>query len=135
VSAVKRKKKALKKRSIEVRESGAEPYKIDELYWLVEWSKSNGLEQYIGKLVGFPELVFDHAAGRVYRIVTNKKDQYYIVVGCGFPAVYPAQKELCKPEEILSYHRGSGLISRLKIEYKKKKKKLRQKGIVLRKGE
>jgi hypothetical protein len=101
---------------ITLAEDSADPPREREANWIMKWFKERSVGEYIGEIAQKPELVLDHAAGRIYQIKTDK-DDYFLIIGCGHPVLYPLKKTLNSPEEILSFHRGRGLVTRLKFNH------------------
>jgi hypothetical protein len=120
----KRIEKTVLSEKISVIEYCAELRKNNEAEWLMKWSEEQGLSEYFGKLFGTPELVLDHIAGRVYEVKSNWEKRYFIVVGHGYPSFYPLDKGYVKPFDVLCFHRGRGLVIKMKFEYLKEKSKL-----------
>ena len=110
------------KEKITLAENSADPPRVREADWIMRWLKERSVGEYVGELIQKPELVLDHAAGRIYEIKTDK-DNYFLIIGCGNPVLYPMRKSLSSPEEILSYHRGRGLTIRLKFNHLQNKKR------------
>ncbi len=110
-------KEIILSKRVKISENCAEVYKKDEANWLIQWTKEEGIEDFIGEIIGVPELLLKHVAGRVYEVRTKEDKHFFVVVGHGRPSYYPIDKEINKPEEILSYHRGRGLITRMKVNY------------------
>jgi hypothetical protein len=109
---------------ISVIEYCAELRMENEAEWLMKWSEEQGLSDHLGKICGTPELVLDHIAGRVYEVSTNHQERYFVVVGHGYPSFYPRDEGYANPVDVLCFHRGRGLVIRMKFEYLKEKKKL-----------
>lgn len=101
--------------TVRITEKPADPVRDEEEKWLVQWSKDHGRVKFFGEIVGEPELVLDHAAGRVYEVKTALNKRFFVIVGAGNPYYYPVGKQLQTPEEVLGYHRGSKLITKLKV--------------------
>jgi hypothetical protein len=110
------------KSKITLPEKSAEPQRRDEADWIMRWLKGRSVGEYIGEIKHKPELLLDHTAGRIYKVITDKED-YFLIVGCGNPVLYPMKKTLNSAEEILSFHRGCGLVTRLKFNHLQNKKK------------
>ena len=109
-------------KKINVSENSAEPCRNNEVNWIIQWTKNEGLEKYIGEIINLPELVLDHIAGRVYKVQTKSNKHFFVVVGYGRLSYYAIKKELNEPKEILSLHRGSALITRMKFKYIREKR-------------
>jgi hypothetical protein len=103
-------------KKISLVENSADPPREQEANWIMRWLKGRSIGEYIGEIMEKPELLLDHAAGRIYKVVTDR-EAYFLIVGCGNPVLYPMKKTLNSPEEILSFHRGRGLVTRLKFNH------------------
>jgi hypothetical protein len=104
------------KEKITLAEDSADPPRNLESDWIMRWLKERSVGEYIGEIIQIPELVLDHAAGRIYKIITDKEN-YFLIIGCGHPVLYPMKKTLDSAEEILSFHRGRGLVIRMKFNH------------------
>ena len=112
------------KEKVRVTEKGAEACKNKEANWLLKWVQEEGVEDYIGRIVEVPKLVLDHVAGRVYRVQTESNSHFFAVVGYGRPCFYSEKKAVLDPREVLSLHRGSILITKMKLNYFREKRSL-----------
>jgi hypothetical protein len=111
-------------KKISVTEYCAELKKESEAEWLIKWSEEQGLTEYYGKINGIPELTLVDPAGRVYKVNTDLGNNFFVVVGHGCPTFYPMKKEYFSSKDILCLHRGKGLVTNMKFEYIKEKRKL-----------